>query len=406
MDTSKINLLTLIGNDTRLKKRAGTNGGEWQGACPFCGGRDRFSVQPNARQGGRWSCRVCTPNWNDAISYVQKRDGVGYKEACEQLGLELESAAGTPGTRRARRTARVLRTEPPPAPPLVGDERDYPALADDGWQAAARAFMVDCMNTLDTSAGDKARQYLLDRGLSETVIIRASIGYNPTDINTRWGAVDVYLPAGIVIPWEIGGVVWKINIRCDKRGKDDPKYRWPAGCANGLYNADMLRAGCTVVMVEGEIDALSILSAGVTDVIPVATGTTSGARLLRWVAKLATAKRVLLAFDNDANGAGDKAAAYWGDLLGSKAQRLKPTRHDMNDMLTSGEDIGAWLAGKPMVKPMHVSEVLTQPAPAPESSPALEFNNLLKLAHARLPMVDPQFPYLHLLSEPLYFWKG
>lgn len=386
MDTSKINLLNLISQDTRTKKVGRTGGGEYHAPCTFCGGHDRMIIQPNHAGGGRWSCRFCTPHWSDAIAYVQKRNGVDFKEACERLGLELESAAGTPKTRRPRRAAAVYesRQTPPPAP-LVGDENDYPALHDPGWQAAARAFVTDCMNTLDTSAGDKARDYLLGRGLSEAVIQRAEIGYNPTDINTHWGGVKVYLPAGIVFPWEIGGVLWKVSIRRDRQGKDDAKYMPPAGVANGLYNADLLRAGCTVVMVEGEIDALSILSAGVSDVVPVATGTVSGARLLRWVAKLATARRVLLAFDDDPNEAGDKAAAYWQNLLGGKAQRLKPTRHDVNDMLRAGDDLAAWIAGKPVVTPIHVSDLFPKSekgSPAPKSATVADLSTIVDTAPA------------------------
>ena len=37
-------LQPLIERDTPLKKAANTGGGEWVGACPFCGGKDRFRV--------------------------------------------------------------------------------------------------------------------------------------------------------------------------------------------------------------------------------------------------------------------------------------------------------------------------------------------------------------------------
>ena len=50
----RADLLGLIGADTRLKKVASTGGGGYAGACPFCGGRDRFRVQPEQ---GRWWCR-------------------------------------------------------------------------------------------------------------------------------------------------------------------------------------------------------------------------------------------------------------------------------------------------------------------------------------------------------------
>ena len=54
-----VDLLSLVGRDTRLKKQAGTRGGEYAGPCPFCGGRDRFRVQPEK---GLWWCRNCSPD--------------------------------------------------------------------------------------------------------------------------------------------------------------------------------------------------------------------------------------------------------------------------------------------------------------------------------------------------------
>ena len=77
----RTDLLGLIGADTRLKKVASTGGGEYAGPCPFCGGRDRFRVQPEK---GRWWCRGCSdgPRWQDAIGYVRRREGLGFAEAC------------------------------------------------------------------------------------------------------------------------------------------------------------------------------------------------------------------------------------------------------------------------------------------------------------------------------------
>ena len=43
-------LLALAERDTQLRRVAGSEGGEWAGACPFCGGRDRFR---NACRAGR-----------------------------------------------------------------------------------------------------------------------------------------------------------------------------------------------------------------------------------------------------------------------------------------------------------------------------------------------------------------
>lgn len=82
-----IDLLELIGTDTRLKKCAmvGGRGAEYAGACPFCGGKDRLRVQPEM---ALWWCRQCSPNehWQTAADYVMRRDDVGFKEAMRRLG--------------------------------------------------------------------------------------------------------------------------------------------------------------------------------------------------------------------------------------------------------------------------------------------------------------------------------
>src|SRR5438128_12353476 len=81
----RVDLVNLACRQTRLRKVATTRGGEWAGPCPFCGGRDRFRVQPEK---GLWFCRQCSPDgrWQDAIAFVMKRDGVPFAEACRILG--------------------------------------------------------------------------------------------------------------------------------------------------------------------------------------------------------------------------------------------------------------------------------------------------------------------------------
>jgi Zinc-binding domain of primase-helicase len=56
---ARVDLVDLAGRDVHLRKVATTRGGEWAGPCPFCGGRDRFRVQPEK---GLWFCRQCSPN--------------------------------------------------------------------------------------------------------------------------------------------------------------------------------------------------------------------------------------------------------------------------------------------------------------------------------------------------------
>lgn len=335
MDTSTVDLLALIGADTHLKRVSSHRGGEYHGACPFCGGKDRFRVQPK-HNGGFFVCRQCGKS-GDAITYVRLTRGLTYAQALEYLGLQ----GNAPAPRRAPMT---------PAPtPVVSLESDWQALHNPAWQVAANAFVRECVGVLESTAGKPARDYLAGRGLTEDVIRTNELGYNPAERRMKWGGVSVWLPRGIVLPWRIDGELWKVNIR--QRDPRDPEKRYiqAAGGANGMYNADCVTPGCTVVMVEGEIDALSVYSGAseaVTQnrVVPVATGSNVGARLMRWVIRISLADRVLLAFDDDE--AGEQAAAWWLGVFGSKAQRLKPLHHDVNESLQFGDDLNAWIWGE------------------------------------------------------------
>jgi hypothetical protein len=51
-----VDLLALVGRVVALKRMASTNGGEYAGPCPFCGGTDRFHVWPAGDPPGWW-CR-------------------------------------------------------------------------------------------------------------------------------------------------------------------------------------------------------------------------------------------------------------------------------------------------------------------------------------------------------------
>jgi hypothetical protein len=199
---------------------------------------------------------------------------------------------------------------------------------------------------MDSAEGERALGWLTNRGLSRETISKYGFGYNPVDKyeeSFMWGLdKKVWLPRGITIPWLIGGEVWRVNIRRPVKSGDSNKYIGPAGFTNGLFNADCIQANLPIVLLEGEIDALTIQQAAGDLVCAVATGSTSGSRRAKWIARLAMAPQVLVAYDADENGAGDKAADYWSGTL-SNARRWRPLWLDVNKMAQDGVDIRAWV---------------------------------------------------------------
>jgi hypothetical protein len=218
--------------------------------------------------------------------------------------------------------------------------------------------MASHSQLMDPSTGARAKAWLnTQRGLNDITLRNYGIGYNPADRyedRALWGlppetaaqtgrAKRVWLPRGIVIPWIIDDQLWRVNIR---RPTGVPKYTGPAGSSNGLFNADKLYSATNspgpVALVEGEIDAMTIDQWAGNLITPVATGSTAGSRCTRWIAKLALAPLVLVAYDVDENGAGDKAAAWWLNVL-PNARRWRPLWSDVNDMAVDGADLRAWV---------------------------------------------------------------
>lgn len=349
IDQTHVNLLPLIERDTSLKKVASTGGGEYHGPCPFCGGEDRFIVQPSAPNGGRWSCRQCSPRWGDSIAYVMQRENITFSDALDVLGIQTstKSSIRRPLKRQFSQPTRITYSKL--------DDDQYPALCDLEWQKAAKAFIYRSQDILTGQKGSRARDYLLKRGIPRYVYCSREVGYNPDYFEADWGEVRVKIPRGIILPWRGRDGYLGIRVRLPKGG-----YVWVKGSTGkALYNMPTPRAN--VVLMESEMDVLALWHAAHSLLAepyvmrPVATGGTSGARAFRWQVILNNARRVILAFDNDE--AGHKAASYWESKL-SNSVRLVPTQKDPGDMIQAGEDMIQWLrpAMNPNTQPLFLPD--------------------------------------------------
>jgi len=130
---TQVDLLDLTRRDTPLRRVASTDGGEWAGPCPRCGGRDRFRVWPNHPSGrGRWFCRQCHEKRGDAIDYRRWLHHETYPEALAALGLDTRALS-----------ARQRWQPMPPVTPRAATPLPGP-LTPPGpkWQTAARAFVA------------------------------------------------------------------------------------------------------------------------------------------------------------------------------------------------------------------------------------------------------------------------
>lgn len=330
IDQSQINLIDHI--PTPLKRVGHTGGGEYHGPCPFCGGTDRFIVQPQkTSMGGRWFCRQCGRH-GDALAFVCDYEDLTVSEGMKRLNLLSEKP--------------LVRRKPVEQPVVYAadlDEARYLCFAD-GWQQEAQAFITHChLRLIASFETSSAGAYLRGRGVDLRTVISGKLGLNREDYRATWGEASVWLPRGIVIPWSIEGRLWNVRVRrpnADAEATGGDKYMSPkGGCGYAMYRIDSVEAGDTVVMTEGEFDALilrhALLNTQRTDASVVSIGSNTGARLKAWTYRLSTARKIYLAFDNDP--AGDSAALWWSQALGKKAVRLRPWKKDITDLYTAGE---------------------------------------------------------------------
>ena len=336
-------LLAEITQDTRLKRTSSSRGGQYNGPCPWCGGTDRFRVQPYYGRYGFFACNQCRRSgschrlpdaqarlFQAACSCNGRMGAAGWQEPLGEYSITQHDRATLVGRNR-RSSGNALRlpfTRPASAP---------------------------CGRKLVILPWTTCRR----RGLSDETIRKAALGYHPGPFRapaSQWGRTT-WLAQGIVIPWLIEGGIWRLTIRDDRVTVGNRRYLQVKGGSNGLYLAQsLLLKRQAVVLLEGEFDALSIAQECGDLVAVVATGTTKGSHTPRWVSLLAQQQRVLVAFDAERDK-GDADAQWWTRRLGN-AQRLRPLWNDANQMLQDGVNLREW-----------VSAALEKPATSVEKLP-------------------------------------
>jgi hypothetical protein len=272
--------------------------------CPWHDDRKpSFSVNPTKR---RAFCNPCGLSL-DAPALVMRVLGIDFPSAVCFLA---ELAGVTPPPRK-----------PPPSPP-----RDH---AD---------FARDAYHRLWTPAGRDARDYLHRRGLADETIRTARLGFAVHPWKWEGKRLKLSVPA-VTIPWFDRGAVPRIKIR--RIDSDVDKCRSLGPSKPPLLFPDVrIVAGATVAIVEGELDAL-LLGQALEGIATVATlGAAQAEPNAAILERLIAAKAILAA--QDADEAGDKAAAMWTALRRSIVRVRPPVGKDWGDVHTWEVDIRRW----------------------------------------------------------------
>jgi DNA primase len=169
VDTSMIDMRAFYEKYVVVVGRPSTSrsdGKEYHGSCPWCGGTDRFAFWDS----GRYSCSIrasgCGRAGRDVIDFLREYEGFSFLEACDELGID-------PGSEYTRWAA---------LPSPVAEE-GAPSRA---WQERATAVLHQGQKILWSGRGRAALQYLRGRGFTDETIRGAHLGYIPLTGEGRW----------------------------------------------------------------------------------------------------------------------------------------------------------------------------------------------------------------------------
>lgn len=356
---------TLLNVIDRAERSGSQHGGEWHAPrCPWCGnGDDRLVIWPDHshHETGMVWCRRCKESC-DGIHFVREFRDMSWYEACEFFGLDPEATGD--GAQEENAPFISISATPSDTSSFEGGGTTWKSYRPPGsrWRESARQFAEEARDRLwsDTKAAGSGRQYLYGRGLTDETIKRARLGLNPKDRyprRTEWGLESredrpdggaVWLPRGIVIPWTDDAGVSGVNIRRSPKdvepNSEDQwrrrKYQRASGPSAPLYGSRRVQDEKAVVIVEGEFDALAVRQEVGDLVVPVATGSTGGARRQEWLNILSQVPMVLVAFDPEEPG--ERASQAWLNAL-PNAFRWAPHASDTAEMLKQGKDLRMWV---------------------------------------------------------------
>lgn len=307
-------LFSLAQGDTKLKHA----GKFYIGACPFCGGKDRFNLTQKP-DGWRWLCRHCTDTkYKTPIDYVMRRDGLEFNQALESMGGDSKSIAPWP--------PRQL-TEP--AQPEI-------VLPDSQWQTQRRHEVTIASEAL--LANMPARDYLTSRRIDPSMWNIYLLGFAMTfDPQTQ-----VKRPA-ISIPWMDDWedeTITAIKYRfIDEQAKDKThRYTMAKGSKQILFGLQIAGGHETLFLVEGEINAVSITQVATSETLHVdalsfGSETASHESILQAVA---SDYQQIIVWADDPDHASKISLALSRHAKAICSPEISGVKYDANELLKSG----------------------------------------------------------------------
>lgn len=296
--------------------------GETSYICPLCGHGthgDGLTRNPKSKDGNGLKCFSCDFS-GDIIDLYQKTTGADHNTAlsilAETIGITIDQYR--PGTQEAAERPQRRETEQDkikvPATPKNAAEGQITTAES---KADFTGYYESCKSHIEDPA---AQEYLAFRGISNDLAARYWLGY---DDKTGF----------LIIPCATSFYIAR-NI--DRHSEF--RYKNPAGASIELFNLKAVynEAARPVYVVEGAIDALSILEAGG---LAVALNSTANWRkLLAELEQKRTAATLILCLDNDDSGrkaSAELAEGLRGLNIAFTVANIAGQHKDANEALTT-----------------------------------------------------------------------
>lgn len=223
-------------------------GKEWCGPCPRCGGKDRLHVQPHA-----YFCRNCFPpeagqGRHDVLDFlVWVGEARNFREAVDLLSGPLSTSLSS--------------VRPVPSPAETGLTYTSPEWQEHAWQETVRAHQL---LLAESRFGSLGQAYLQKRGLNRTTWQAALLGLSPRfDSEGRKGWT-------VALPWWHRGCITAVNYRfIEPRAQRYTRFGYGRYYGETILYSLSPKGGNTLVVTEGEINALSIWQATPYDSVSV-----------------------------------------------------------------------------------------------------------------------------------------
>ena len=316
-----VDLRSLAERYTELRPCSGQK--ELEGACPKCGGENRFHARAD------WFfCRQCHLERGDTIEFLRwLQPGLSFAEAVQQLAGGALPAAATTQQRPARRL------EP---------AKQQPA----DWRRRAERLVTEAQERLWRPEGKPAWDYLERRALEPHIWLTYGLGYEPEAAIP--GTEGKQRAPAVVIPWRSVSVgVYAVRFRfLEKQGEHKITSRLGSDFTGKLFGGQALPPACfeplpkghkpaeslcTLLIVEGEINAMSCYQvASETRLDVLSVGSESADLSPAGIEFAKRYRRVLLWADK-----AEVAQRLMGALPSSYGVR-SPGGKDANDLLRAG----------------------------------------------------------------------